>query len=325
MGRPVSAAATADGRDRSRPDGAWGHGFAEVGGGRVHYVREGRGDALILLHGWPEFWWAWRRIIPALERRFDVIAPDFVGFGDSASAAPDGPAPDAAVHAADIVALADALGIERFGLVSHDVGAYVAQQIARTWPERVSGLFFFDCPYPGIGRRWAEAGHLHEIWYQSFNQLPWAPALIGHSRETCRIFFEGVIRHWAHAQDALDGEMDHFVDNFLKPGNIDGGFAWYRATHEARMALVRDGAPALPRIATPSRFFWGRRDPIIPCAWADRLDAYFEAPVVEIAEGAGHFPHLEVPNAASTRIIDFFEGVGGSRQPKPRDQGGSES
>lgn len=295
-------------RDLSRPDGDWNHQRAKVNDLDMHYVREGQGKPLILLHGWPEFWWGWHRNIPALAARFDVTIPDLRGFGDTREASVSPAGPD--VHAQDVLAFADALGLDRFGLVAHDVGAYVAQQIARLAPARLTGLFFFNCPYPGIGRRWVDADQVKEIWYQSFNQRPWAQELIGHSRETCRIYFENMLRHWSHAPNAFDGQIDHFVDNFMKPGNLEGGFAWYRATHAARMALVRDGAPALPKIKAPSRFYWGRHDPVIPCAWMDRLPEYFEDPEREIAEDAGHFVHFETPEAANARVIEFFSRVG---------------
>lgn len=289
--------------------GGWAHGYANVHGARLHYVRAGRGPALMLLHGWPEFWWTWHRTIPALARRFTVVAPDLRGFGDSRTIGDDHRPPGAEVHAADVLGLADVLGFDRFGIVAHDVGAHVAQTVARARPERLTGLFFFNCPYPGIGRRWADAGHVKEIWYQSFHQQPWAAALVGHDRETCRIYFEGMMRHWCRDPGVVDAVIGPLVDNFMKPGAIAGGFAWYAATHAARMALVRDGAPALPPITVPSRFFWGRHDPVLPCAWMDRLGDDFRDPVTEIAEEAGHFVHLEMPDAANRRIADFFAGL----------------
>lgn len=291
-------------RDLSHPGGDWLHGVAAVNGVDMHYVREGAGGPVILLHGWPEFWWGWHRNIPALAEHFDVVAPDLRGFGDTKETADVPAGPD--IHAADILSLADALGFKRFGIASHDVGAYVAQAIARRAPDRVSGLFFFNGPHPGIGRRWVDATHIREIWYQSFNQLPWAADLIGYNRDTCRIFFESMLRHWAHVQEAFDGQIDFFVDNFMKPGNIKGGFAWYKASHESRVALIRDGAPALPLIQPPARFFWGRHDPILRSEWADTIKDYFTDSEVEIAEGAGHFVHFEVPDEANTRLIDFF-------------------
>jgi pimeloyl-ACP methyl ester carboxylesterase len=287
-----------------RSGGDWAHGMARVNGTDMHYVREGKGPALFLLHGWPEFWWGWHRNIPALAERYDVVAPDFRGFGETTRIADEQFGPSE--HAADILALADALGVRRFGLVAHDLGAYVAQSIARAAPERLSGLFFFNGPHPGIGRRWVDADHVREIWYQSFNQLPWAEKLVGHDRATCRIFFEGMLRHWTHAPGAVDGLIEGFVDNFMRPGNIAGGFVWYRATHAARMALVRDGSPDLPKIEIPSRFFWGRHDPIIRADWANTVPDYFTDATVEIAEGAGHFVHFETPGPANARVAEFF-------------------
>jgi pimeloyl-ACP methyl ester carboxylesterase len=291
---------------RSGPGEGWNHRFIELDDVRLHYVDEGSGEPLLLLHGWPEFWWTWHRIIPGLERSFRVICPDLRGFGQSCVKAGLSVAPGPEAHARDILALADALGLKRFGVISHDVGAYVAQTLARQHPERLSRLFFFNAPYPGIGRRWADAHHIPEIWYQSFHQQPWAAQLIGQSRETCRIYFEGMLRHWSHDKSAFDGLIEHWVDNFMQPGNLEGGFAWYRATHDARMALVANGAPVLPLITVPSRFFWGRHDPVIRADWIDRLPEYFYDPVVELAEGAGHFVHLEAPDAANQRIAAFF-------------------
>ena len=133
---------------------------------------------------------------------------------------------------------------------------------------------------------------------------------MGHNRETCRIYFENMLRHWSHAPGALDGQIEFWVDNFMQPGNIRGGFAWYAASHPARMALVEHGAPELPKIRVPTRVFWGRHDPILRVEWADRLGDYFHEPIVEVAEDAGHFVHLEVPGEVNPRIVEFF-GAGG--------------
>lgn len=143
---------------------AWNHGYTDANRIMIHYVRHGSGSPLILLHGWPEFWYTFRKNIPALAARFDVVAPDLRGFGDTEK--PGLPSPPSGLLTElveDLLALADALGFEQFGLASHDVGAYVAQAFTRRYPERLSGLFFFNCPYPGIGDRWAEADTVNEI------------------------------------------------------------------------------------------------------------------------------------------------------------------
>lgn len=159
---------------------AWNHRRLEANGIGIHYVRHGVGPPLMVLHGWPEFWYTWRKNIPVLAGEFDVVAPDLRGFGDTDKPGlPDPPKMLLGNLVEDLRTFADSLGFERFGVVSHDVGAYVAQGFARKYPERLSGLFFFDCPYPGIGRRWADADTINEIWYQTFNQQPWAASLVG--------------------------------------------------------------------------------------------------------------------------------------------------
>jgi hypothetical protein len=116
---------------------------------------------------------------------------------------------------------------------------------ARWWPERVLGLFFFNCPYPGIGRRWAEPDSVPEIWYQSFNALPWSAELVGSSREACRLYIGHFLRHWAANPRAFDEDLETWIDNFMKPGNLQGGFNWYISTNESRIKQIRHGPPEL--------------------------------------------------------------------------------
>ncbi len=261
---------------------------------------------LMLLHGWPEFWYIWRRNIGVLASRFDVIAPDLRGFGDTDKA--DGGL-SVEVLADDLFALAGHLGLERFAIVAHDVGAQVAQAAARRAPERLLGLFFFDCPYPGICRRLADPDHLREIWYQSFHQEAWAAELIGHSRETCRIYLRHFLGHWAADPHAFDGDIEAWVDNFMKPGNLQGGFDWYAAVDEGRRTLMREGAPRIPKIDLPTRVLWGAEDPVLKAEWADRLGDYFSDVRMDVAGGAGHFVPYERPELANAEITAFFEEI----------------
>lgn len=280
---------------------------ARVNGIRIHYARVGAGTPLVLLHGWPEFWLTWQPVMSRLAGRFELIAPDLRGFGDSekpAAAPSDEAGPEA--HAADVLALVDALGLDRVGLVGHDVGAFVAQSLARQHPERLVGLFLLDCPYPGIGRRWAEAGHLIETWYQYFHQMPWAAGLVGASREACGTYIGHFLRHWAHREDAFDDVLEAWIDNFLKPGNLQGGFNWYVSSAPARRAVIEGGAPAMPRITVPTCVRWGEHDPILPVRWADRLGEYFSDLDFAPFEGVGHFPHREDPARTAAEVAAFF-------------------
>jgi pimeloyl-ACP methyl ester carboxylesterase len=285
----------------------WNHQYLEANGIRVHYVRHGEGFPLVLLHGWPEFWYTWRKNMPVLAGEFDVVAPDLRGFGDTDKPGlPDLPKELLGNLVEDLRGLVDSLGFERFGVVSHDVGAYVAQGFARKYPGRLGGLFFFDCPYPGIGRRWADPDSINEIWYQTFNQQPWAASLVGENRKTCETYFRHFLDHWAHEPGLFDEDLGLWVDNFMKPGNLQGGFDWYIGTNESRLDLIRNGPPDLPKIETPTRIRWGEYDSVLKVKWADRLEDYFAdldfAPMRE----AGHFAHYERPDLANQEISDFF-------------------
>ncbi len=283
------------------------HVTVAANGGMFHVAATGAGQPLLLLHGWPEFWLTWEPVMERLADRYRLIAPDLRGFGDSSK--PPGPW-GAAEHAADMIALLDALGVGTVGVIGHDVGGAVMQAMARTAPDRFSGLFFFDFVYPGIGARMGQPDRLNEIWYQSFHQMEMAPALLGSSREACHLYIDHILRHWCHRRDAFDDVIERFVDNFLQPGNLAGGFAYYRAAHAGRIAMMQGSAPALAPIATRTCVRWAEHDPIFPFAWTDRLGETFANLDLACFPGVGHFPHREEPARAALEIAGFFGRIG---------------
>ncbi len=283
------------------------HRSVAANGADFHVALEGHGPPLLLLHGWPEFWWAWEPVMTRLADGHRTIAPDLRGFGDSDK--PPGPF-GAADHADDLVALLDALDIERVGVVGHDVGGAVMLSLARKAPERLTGLFFFDFVYPGIGPRIATPDRLNTIWYQSFHQMDFAPALVGASRDSCRSYIGAILRDWAYRKDAIEPLVEPYVDNFMKPGNLAGGFAYYRAAHAGRVAMAKGEAPPLPPITVPTCVRWAEHDPLFPYAWTDRLGDTFTDLDLARFDDVGHFPHREDPDRAAEEIGRFFERVG---------------
>ncbi len=268
-----------------------------------HVATVGSGPVLLLLHGWPEFWLTWEPVMDRLADRFTLVAPDLRGFG--ASDKPDGPW-GADQHAADLLALMDALGRKRFGVVGHDVGGAIMLSLGRKAPERLTGLFFFDFVYPGIGPRLGTPDRLKEIWYQSFHQMDFAATMVGATRESCRAYIGYFLRHWAHKKDAFDDVLEQWVDNFLAPGNLDGGFAYYRAAQAARLKIMQGEAPKLPPIDVPTCVRWAEDDSIFPFAWTDRLGEMFSDLDLAMFRGVGHFPHREAPDQAAKEIAGFF-------------------
>jgi pimeloyl-ACP methyl ester carboxylesterase len=130
--------------------------------------------------------------------------------------------------------------------------------------------------------------------------------LIGSSREACRTYFAHFLRHWSHDPRAFDADLEAWVDNFMLPGNLQGGFNWYVSANAARLAAMRGDSPKLASIATPTRVLWGRHDPILKAEWAACLDETFSDLSVDFAEEAGHFVHYEQPDLAAREIAQFF-------------------
>lgn len=285
----------------------------------MHYARKGRGYPLILLHGWPEFCLVWKPVMDILGDHFDLIAPDLRGFGETGKsvAGPDINA-GAEKHADDIAGLAKALGLTKFGLACGDVGSYVGQAFALKYGERLSGAFFFNSPYPGMGPRYGAPGHLIEVWYQYFQQLPWSAKLVGSSREACRAYIGHFLDHWSGDNPAVFKEvMEAFIDNYMMNDNIQGGFDWYVSSAKNRRLWLEEKLPHQPKISVPSRFLWGKRDPLVPIAWSDRLGEYFENYSIDFAD-AGHFVAFEKPDQAASEIKSFFDKLIAVPDPSPR-------
>jgi pimeloyl-ACP methyl ester carboxylesterase len=153
----------------------WDHYFTVLSTIKLHYVRKGTGDPVILLHGWPGFWYDWRYVLPKLSLNFDVIAPDFRGFGESDKPQllpHEGYAPEHLAN--DIMNLLKELDLGKVIIVAHDIGATIAQTIARQHVEMVKGMVLLNPPYPGIGNRRFDPSIQKEFWYQHFHNLPLA-------------------------------------------------------------------------------------------------------------------------------------------------------
>src|ERR1700722_12523073 len=145
---------------------ALGRGFvsdtAPVNGTTLHYVRGGTGPAVILLHGFPEDWYAYHRIMPLLAKQFTVVAVDLRGIGGSAATRGGY---DAANMAEDVHHLAEQLHLEHVYLVGHDIGGMVAYAFVRRYPETSRGVMLLDAPVPSLcyARAYAAPGHLRAL------------------------------------------------------------------------------------------------------------------------------------------------------------------
>ncbi|GIM46189.1 hydrolase [Collibacillus ludicampi] len=286
-------------------DARWQHAKGPGAHGiQLHYVRQGTGTKVLLLHGWPGFWYDWRRVIPTLSANADVIAPDFRGFGNSDK--PDVPPTEGytpEVLAEDILTLLNHLEINKVILVAHDIGATVAQRIARKAPNRVESLVLCNPPYPGIGERRYQPSAQREFWYQHLHNLPLAEKLIGYNRDTVRLYLAHFYDHWVGRKEAIrPHEFEAIVDMYAKPGAIKGSISYYQARNAARSA-ESTSMSADSKIIHPTFVLWGEADPVIPSLWSDRLGEYFERFTLRVLPGIGHFVPIEAPRETLEAIF----------------------
>jgi pimeloyl-ACP methyl ester carboxylesterase len=193
----------------------------DIDGLQIHYATEGRGDPLILLHGYAQSSHMWERAIPRLAKRFSVIAPDLPGFGDSGIPA-DGL--DMVSAARRIHALATELGVTKARVVGHDIGLMVAYAYAATYPTEVAKLVLMDAYLPGIGN-WLATYHNPALWHFFFSG-PTAEALV-EGRE--RIYFEHFWNDFAAHADRSLSEADRafYTAQYARPGRMRAGWQYF--------------------------------------------------------------------------------------------------
>ena len=196
------------------------HHMAAVNGIQLHYVIGGKGDPVVLLHGWPETWYAWRHVMPALAKNFTVIAPDLRGLGDS-SKPPTGY--DGKTVAEDIHQLVTQLGFESIFLVGHDIGTQVAYSYAAVHPSEVKRLAVMELTIPGF----APAGRM-PLWWVIFHQTPDVPEALVQGKEMT--YLSWFYQNLAYNPAAITQEaINEYVSKYSAPGGMHAGFEHYRA------------------------------------------------------------------------------------------------
>jgi len=282
----------------------FGHHFVQLRELRVHYVREGSGPPLVLWHGWPGFWWDWRNVIGPLAERFDVIAPDFRGAGDTDKTdLADVGKYSMTQLADDQAAFLDALGIPRAYVLGYDWGSVVAHKFLRRHPGRVIKAVLLDPITPGFGSM--EGSYGAEEWYCVFHEYDSALNLVSLNRDSRRIYYQHFYDVWSHRQPLLTGEeLEIVVENYMKPGNVHGGFNYDRAN------LVRGADPWTREdfevSGIPLTVLWGLSDPAVPPAGAARLPDFYTNYTVEEIEDCGHFVMIERPDLVISTVVSSF-------------------
>lgn len=191
---------------------------AQVNGIQLHYVRGGTGPAVILLHGFPQDWYAYHKVMPQLAKKFTVVAVDLPGIGGS-TGKPGGY--DAADAADDIDQLKEQLHLERVYVVGHDIGAIVAYAFLRRHPDAARGVMILDAPLPGIAP-WKEITASPFVWHINFQQVPDLPEALVAGRQG--VYF----RYFLDPQYFSDADVAHYAESYAAPEQLHSAFEFYR-------------------------------------------------------------------------------------------------
>lgn len=204
-------------------DAIFRHDYAEIGEVMLHYVTAGRGPPVVLLHGWPQTWYEWRRVMPALAQHYTVIAPDLRGLGDSSRPLTGY---DKRTVSNDVWRLVtEKLGHTSFHLVGHDWGGPTAFALASQHPQAIKTLSIIDVVIPGDGGEFSEGGRR---WHHQFHITPDLPEALVQGRE--RIYLQWFYQTFCYKPGAIpQADLDEYVRTYSQPGALRSGFNFYRA------------------------------------------------------------------------------------------------
>ncbi|MFF4016132.1 alpha/beta fold hydrolase [Streptomyces sp. NPDC001843] len=273
--------------------------IVNVDGVAVHAVVGGEGPPLLLLPAWPQFWYGWRLVMPALAEHFTVIAADIRGVGAS-----DKPTTgyDCATLADELAGLMAALGHDRYAVAGYDLGMMIGYALAAKHRERVTRLAVAEAILPGISQSpplVADAATNEILWHFVFNRLSDINERMVAGRE--EIYFGHQFASKAATPDAIPPHaVDVYVDALRDPAALHASFEFYRADHAPLLtAWQQEGPLDIPVLAIGGEFSVG--------AGVENVMREVATDVTGlIIPGSGHFVTEEAPDAITKALLDFF-------------------
>jgi pimeloyl-ACP methyl ester carboxylesterase len=275
------------------------HHWVRARGVELHYAEAGSGDDVVLcLHGWPQHWYEWRHLMPALADRHRVIALDLRGFGWS-EAPPDGYEKEELAD--DVLAFLDELGLQRVKLVGHDWGGWIGFLLCLREPQRFEKFLALDIPPPWTSAK-AMAPHLWRFWYQWLILTP----QLGYRLHRSNQFVPRMLVGGSKRREVWDGETLHaFSDTFTEPARARAAVQMYRVFNLREAPAMARGRYADAYLRVPTRLLFGAQSPL-PHQAVGGLERHAEEIELELVDDCGHFIVDEMPELVAERARAFF-------------------
>jgi pimeloyl-ACP methyl ester carboxylesterase len=279
------------------------HEWRTVNGVRLHCVVAGHGPLVVLLHGFPEFWYSWRHQIPVLAQHYTVVAPDMRGYNQS----------DKPPHVndyvlptlvEDVVQLIHSFGQEQAVVVGHDWGAAVAWETALTRPEVIKKLIILNMPHPRlfVQNLLTNPRQMLRSWYISFFQLPWLPEAALRANNY-RLIEQAFRRMAVHKERFGQDLIEQYKQAAAQPGALTSTINYYRAA--ARRGLLGvAGRDPVGRI--PTLVIWGEQDTALGKELNDRLTHYVLNLRLRFIPDASHWVQQDRPDLVNQYMQDFL-------------------
>lgn len=282
----------------------WQHQYIVTNGIRMHYVTQGEGPLIVLLHGFPEFWYSWRYQIPFLaEHGYTVAAPDLRGYNDT-----DKPRKgyDIPTLLRDVRGLIKGLGQQKATIVGHDWGGVLAWAFAANYPEMTESLIVMNAPHPAaMTREMRTLKQLRKSWYVFAFQIPWLPEYLlsrNNANEIGRM-----LRGAALQKSVFPHEVTaKYQEAMRKPGAIKAAISYYR---QLFWRLPFSLKSYQLHITVPTLLIWGEHDIALGIELTTGLEQWVNDIQIKRIPDSGHWVQQEQPEKVNQYMLDFLQTI----------------
>jgi pimeloyl-ACP methyl ester carboxylesterase len=266
----------------------------------LHYVIEGDGPLMLLLHGFPEFWYSWRHQIPAFSDRYKVVALDLRGYNDSDK--PEGvKAYRMPELVADIHGAITALGYQRCILVGHDWGGAIAWSFVNSYPDQVEQLIVLNLPHPAKFMEGLKTPQqLLRSWYIGFFQLPILPELLLQAGN-CQLIATMLQQTSVDETTFTEADLKAYKEAAAKPGALTAMINYYRNIFE-----FVDGPSTWQPLTLPTLMIWGEEDVALGKELTYGTEAYVKNLTLKYIPNCSHWVQQEKPQQVNQYINEFL-------------------